>query len=222
MRITWMDIKNLRQPNIFEACLPFVDARRQERIAQSKQWDDKGRLLAAGLLLREAFVFAHMEEELEQIQFSPKGKPYLEDGTFFFSLSHAGDYAVCVSDDKPVACDIESMTRKIPSILNRIFSAEEEQYYNELKGVKQTELFFKAWTRKESLSKQVGKGIQMNFDEILCCAEGKFLDEIQFEDEWHYFRECHIAENYALTICSSQFLNEASLFGMEIFPQDIR
>lgn len=221
MRITWMDIKNLRQPNMFEAYLPFVDERRQERIAQSRREDDKRRLLAAGLLLKDAFASAHMEECLTEIKFSPKGKPYLQNEEFFFSLSHSGDYAVCVSDDKPVACDIESMTRKIPLRLERIFSTQENEYYNELKDEKQTEFFFKVWTCKESLSKQVGKGIQMDFEEISFCDNGKILEKMQFEGKWYYFKECYVAPDYVVTICSSQLGNESSLFGIEIHPEDI-
>jgi phosphopantetheinyl transferase len=52
-------------------------------------------------------------------------------------------YAVCVFSDSPVGADLQKMKNILPKHLNKILSAEEQQYLKTLPKSDQTEIFNK-------------------------------------------------------------------------------
>ncbi|MCR5421453.1 MAG: 4'-phosphopantetheinyl transferase superfamily protein [Lachnospiraceae bacterium] len=93
------------------------------------------------------------------------GKPHLYTNTeasakeeIHFSLSHSGDYAVCVLNDSPIGIDIESFRENTDNIAKRFFSPKELKYSKDVPG------FFKIWTLKESFMKITGLGMRLPLD----------------------------------------------------------
>ena len=100
-----------------------------------------------------------------------------------FSLSHSGKYAVCAIADENIGVDIENKGRKLlldcnqeklVSVVKKVFSEEEYMVYNKCSKEEQIEFFLKLWTRKEAVSKALGKGLAMDFSKI-CEPDEKFL-----------------------------------------------
>jgi len=89
----------------------------------------------------------------------PEGKPFLPDLPYFFSLSHSGGYCAAVLSDTSVGVDLQSMEEvgriKDPvAFAERFFEACELEEF--LKCPTAEELC-RIWTRKEALSKLLGR-----------------------------------------------------------------
>lgn len=214
MRITYMSIEELRNHPLRSLYQQSLSQSRQDKISSKKQEDDKLRSLAAGLLLKEAFSQAGKEHLYHKILVDDRGKPYIEEEGFYFNVSHGGEFAVCVVSNTPTACDIEPVRKRIPVKRTRIFSLAEEIYFQ--RSEEQEMTFFQLWTRKESLTKQIGKGIWMDFTKISFVESDSILDSIDCEGKIYFFREYQIAsldKEYILSICSdkSQFPKDLHL-----------
>lgn len=107
------------------------------------------------LLLRglEIAGFAGAER---RVVLSPSGKPTIPGGPAF-SISHAGNAAVCAVDAGPVGIDIEPVT-DIPEGLLDSLAPSERAYVLARQG-EEALRFFRLWTMKESIVKARGEGL---------------------------------------------------------------
>ncbi len=111
------------------------------------------------------FVRKTLRSELgEEVRIGrqPQGKPCLVDYPgFFFNCSDSGDYAVLATDSHEIGVDLEVIRpRPYREILHRFFLPEEARSVLVADSEQERlHLFFKLWTGKESLLKQVGCGL---------------------------------------------------------------
>ncbi len=204
------DIKQLKEEE-FEKALTLVTEERRNAIEKLKQPTARRLSLAAGLLLREAFIKVGRTEQISQIRKGEHGKSYLPGESFFFNVSHSGEYAVCAFGDTPVGVDLQKVKENIPKRTNRILSVAEERF---LQGLPQEEarlLFYRLWARKESVIKWDGRGLRLPLEQIsfvktdLYNKEETLTDEIAFESKRLYIREyMELLPEYALCICSER------------------
>lgn len=98
---------------------------------------------------------------LLEYTYGEKGKPYLKNYPYYFNISHSGEYVFCVLSENEVGADIQQ--RKPLSdnrIAERFFTEEEIEGLEKCAFSKEREqLFYRLWTRKESLGKLTGEGI---------------------------------------------------------------
>ena len=95
--------------------------------------------------------------------------PYLYGEDIYFSLSHSGSYAMCITGNEPCGCDIEMISDKDIRVAPRILSGDQFDEYVQLDRAAQQKLFFSVWTVKESVMKAEGRGFllppgQINVD----------------------------------------------------------
>lgn len=113
-----------------------------------------------------------------QVLRTPKGKPYVSG--VHLSVSHGGNYFVCIIADKPVGIDVQEV-RKVAAdkIAGRYFTEAEIKYMEENKESG----FFVLWTRKEAYSKLTGEGLAevIKGTEVLERRDVEFTD-FQLED----------------------------------------
>ena len=93
----------------------------------------------------------------------------------FFSLSHSGEYAVCVVSDTEIGVDIESKQKTLfqngkensmQSIAKIVLSDREREKFSACTKENVPEVFLTYWTRKESYSKAIGTGIGIELNEV--------------------------------------------------------
>lgn len=124
-------------------------------------------------------------------------KPHFDCDGIFYSLSHSGDYWVCVLSDCAVGIDLQrhqSCHRK--RIAARFFHPNEASWLVN----KPDDAFFEIWTAKESYVKYTGVGITdafshfsvVNDDGEIYKCEGAFLKHIPMMSE------------YTLCVCCSK------------------
>ena len=188
VKLYYANTNLVQEPEIFENYLSKVNTQRREKVLRCKQESDRRRSLLAGVLLRYA-----LEQEglcYHQLLFTQNayGKPVLADEEkIFFSISHSGDYVICGIADKEIGVDIEHSRRMVlqskpdrrDCIAKKSFSREEYQLYEN--AVDRNSCFLQLWTRKESYSKAMGRGLGMDFSKINVLGNSK---KGQFWSDW--------------------------------------
>lgn len=110
-----------------------------------------------------------------QILRTPKGKPYVELRDTYLSVSHSGEYFLCIIAERPVGIDVqERKNSNSDKIAERYFTEREKSFIrdNGENG------FFTVWTRKEAYSKLTGEGIA----EIIRGTEVIDREDVVFTD----------------------------------------
>jgi phosphopantetheinyl transferase len=108
--------------------------------------------LAGRYLLRELFP----DFPMALIQVADTRKPYLEDESFHFSISHCGDWAAAiVSRSLRVGIDVEETTPKIRRVLHKFLAPSELDIISQQKFELSATLL---WSAKESMFKWYGLG----------------------------------------------------------------
>jgi 4'-phosphopantetheinyl transferase len=128
-------------------------------------------------LLRARYVTAHaalrlllgrtLDVQPGRLRFRQNawGKPGLAEGELSFNLSHSGPWAlVALAREVEVGVDVETLSHPPPLEVARIAcSAAEQAALAELSGPALTAAFYAVWTRKEALSKGIGRGFSFAF-----------------------------------------------------------
>lgn len=123
------------------------------------------------------------------------GKPYLKDWPGVqFNLSHSGGWGVCAVSAAPVGVDVELVRPLKQDIAKRFFTATEQGYL----AHRPPEEFFRLWTRKESFTKALGKGLTLPMDSF------SVLDDVLYRDTTAWFFLAHPIEGGYLTVCCQQ------------------
>ena len=128
-------------------------------------WDGlRERRQAQGLL--RAAAAAHWKlEPLPEIARGRWGKPYFPQAEArCFNLSHSGRYALCGLDDLPLGVDIQVVTPRRESLVERSCSPRERAWLRA--GGDRPEDFILLWALKESRVKESGRGIVLPLSQV--------------------------------------------------------
>lgn len=111
---------------------------------------------AGRALLRRGLEIAGFAGAEGRVVLAPSGKPIIPGGPEF-SVSHAGNAAVCALDSGPVGIDIEPVTDIPEGLLDSLTPSE--RAYTLARGGQEAPRFFRLWTMKESVVKARGEGL---------------------------------------------------------------
>ena len=93
------------------------------------------------------------------ILIAPRGKPYFEDCSLHFSISHTKKHAFCVLSDHPVGIDAEEKDRRVDlRLAEKILSEGERQRFDQATDSRDALLRF--WVLKEAAAKLTGEGLR--------------------------------------------------------------
>ncbi len=203
----------LDEEQVFKKKLTQVSERRREKVLSYKTREDQKRSLAAGLLLE--YILNERGYIGNQIAVGENGKLYLPGvDDFFFSLSHSGEYAACVISDVPVGVDIQQKKETRANIARRFFKCEEAKLIEGELKEKQTDLFFRYWTGKESYLKLKGQGILGGLDSFFVDLEEKrIIDE--YNNQEIYLKEYKCLEDYYISVAC--YSKKFAMFVKKIF-----
>lgn len=112
--------------------------------------------------------------EADEIYRTAKEKPYVE-ADVHFSVSHSGDYFVCIIADCPVGIDVQERRKTAAVKIAERYFTKSEQEYVERNG---EDGFFRLWTRKEAYSKLTGEGI----GELMRRTDVLYREDVEFTD----------------------------------------
>ena len=204
----------LDEEQVFKKKLTQVAERRREKVLSYKTREDQKRSLAAGLLLE--YILNERGYRGNQIAIGENGKLYLpESDDFFFSLSHSGEYAACVISDVPVGVDIQQKRETRANVARRFFKFEEAEKIESESKEKQTDLFFRYWTGKESYLKLKGQGILGGLDTFLVDLEEKRIIDEYNDNQEIYLKEYKCLEDYYISVAC--YSKKFAMFVKKIF-----
>ena len=174
LKYYWANIKLVENQQIFDILYDEMNEQRRSKILRCKNVLDKRRSLLAGVLLKYALEKEGLSYKDIEFVKSENGKPSIS-GTLnlHFSLTHSGEYVGCLIGEIPVGLDMESIERpvftpgkesRMEALVHKCLSSSELEYFKNTDDKKR--LFLEFWTKKESYSKAIGKGLQMDFSQI--------------------------------------------------------
>ena len=113
----------------------------------------------AGLMLLTRLYESRYGQPIPAIRVTPRGKPFFQDSTVHFSISHTKTQVFCVLSDRPVGIDAEDLDRPIRlELAEKILSPTEISYYEQSRDKRDTLLRF--WVLKEAAAKCSGEGLR--------------------------------------------------------------
>jgi 4'-phosphopantetheinyl transferase len=156
-----------------------------------------------------------------RFQYNEHGKPQLAgppSDHVEFNLSHSGDVVlIAVARHRAVGIDVEGIRSIIDAeaIARNYFSSAEVDAWLALDEAERSAVFFRCWTRKESLVKAIGRGLSIALDQFsVSLAAG---GEVAWQSvtlpvhEWRIV-DLELAPHYAAALSA-----EAGVFRVERF-----
>jgi 4'-phosphopantetheinyl transferase len=129
-----------------------------EKLGRFRCWQDYQAHLFGRILLRKALEeLDHGADVLHRIRYSPNHRPYLENDSLDFNISHSGEWVVLALSDGPrVGVDIERIQPIHLHDFRNVFSGEE---WDQICGADDRDgSFFDCWAKKEAVIKADGCG----------------------------------------------------------------
>lgn len=163
------DIKNLSYDE-YSKWYSLMSEKKQRRVDSFRFETDKKLTVVGDMLARKAISdLCSVSFDSIVLKTGEHGKPYVEDLSVHFNISHSGDMVVCAVDDKPVGIDIESIRKVNLRVAKRVCTNEElvsvfgdipekDDFYD-VSDPDVLKRFFELWTAKEACAKCSGIGI---------------------------------------------------------------
>lgn len=167
------DIRPLYDKSIYDMWWQKMPKYRKDRALRYRMEADRIRSVAAMALLIKAYEdyvrieSIDSETILPEICIGQNGKPYFDESSIYFNLSHSGERVVCVFSDAPVGCDVEYKNDGALKIAKRFFTENEYRIIADVTDeLERNRLFDKVWTLKESVVKMMGDGLTFPINEF--------------------------------------------------------
>ncbi len=175
--LTWeiLNIRDVREEE-YREWFSRMSAEKQERVRRLCVADDQKRSIAGDALARRMLcAYTGAAPDTLVIDIAENGKPYAKGLPVYFSISHAGDYAVCAVDKAPVGIDIEREREVLPRAVEAACTEEELQEITNAESASARHRFFELWTRKEAVYKRGGDDCVITYPPVphgyvLCIA----------------------------------------------------
>lgn len=175
---------------------PLLPADFQNKILGYRRWQDAQLSLLGRIILSQGLKKMNKNISINDLRYTIYNKPYFENNTVKFSISHSGNMVVCaISGTCDIGVDLEIInnTVKIEDYKSQMTATEWQQVM--LSDNNQVS-FYDYWTQKEAVIKAQGKGhsIPMQSFEIAGCKtkidkENFFLEKIRIDQDYI----CHLA-----------------------------
>lgn len=160
------------------------------------------------LLLEQGLNNSGSDADLEKIIYSENGKPILPN--VHFNISHSHQLVICAfANEGELGVDLEKIESIDFTDFDSMFSARE---WTIIKGVSDPiKLFYKYWTRKESIIKALG--FKLSYLHQIGLDVSK--DEIVLEGKKWYLRDLDFGHGYAGAVCSEHKIESCDLCNFE-------
>jgi 4'-phosphopantetheinyl transferase len=168
--------KNLSKLNYFISLLNSSEITRGDKYYQTK---DKNRFIISRGALRHVLSL-YLNQPAVSITFNTdiNKKPFVENQSDVqFNISHSGDWILIAIANTTIGADVEFINYNFQyiDVLEDNFSMDEIKQIKENNAI---ETFFKFWTRKESITKTTGKGLDENIKLIPATDGTHFADSV--------------------------------------------
>lgn len=211
MLVLYSEISEKAHESRMQKYLDFVGSKFINKILNYRRWQDRQSFLLGRLMLAECFkIYGLSSNEINNLQYTNFGKPFLSSNAVFFNISHSGNFVVCaITDKSEVGIDIQL----ISTITLDDFKSQltEKEWSKILLSDNKNEAFFDYWTQKEAVIKAHGSGLSLplkSFD---------VLDNTtSINGEKYYLKEFYIAKRYKCYIAQKENIFDFSIKEFQI------
>ena len=205
----YSDVAFLKDQDVFDKKINTLPKSFSDRVREYKLLDDRVRSLGGYLLLNNALETLKVPFGSRVITIDENGKPFIENCSYFFNLSHSGERAFLTVSDKKVGCDVEKIREVDLNVAKRFFTEKESERLFDLGKEEQKTEFFKIWTRKESFIKAVGKGFLIPLNSFSASGNSVLL-----KADGEFYFTTRILGEYVLSVCSKE--KDVSINGAKV------
>lgn len=178
--------------NQFEYFISFLDEASKEYILNHKSHQTRLQILLDRLLALKYLnttIFKYNEYK----------KPYIDNK--YFNISHSNDYVVLIVSDDEVGIDIETNRNINEKLIDYVLNEEEK------KTLKNNNDFIKIWTKKESIVKCLGTGINSKLKYINTIDNDKLIKI----NDTNLFLKTINYDNYYISFCKKSIIDDYNL-----------
>lgn len=162
----------------------------RKKINRYKRWQDAYASLYGKLLISKLIEKFNLHAKLENLKFNDFNKPFFDIENFNFNISHSGKYVLCIgSNDCKVGIDIEEIKMIDLENFRGQFSLDEWV----LISSSPLDCFYSLWTKKESIVKALGYGLNYPISTInlVNTEEQIMIDGVAWKVTEIYFDSCY-------------------------------
>jgi 4'-phosphopantetheinyl transferase len=200
----------------------FLSIMRPDEIARANKYfhiKDKNRFIVSRGGLRN-ILGKYLNQFPASIEFviGENKKPYVVNPgkiNVHYNISHSGDWILFAISNSAIGTDVEFVNHDFnyDEIIDDNFSIDEVKYIKQ--GIP-AESFFMLWTRKESLTKATGKGLDENIKSIPCLEGVHFAESTIISSQSDLFvSSFKINEQYVASIATDNLPSEANFWGID-------
>lgn len=189
---------------LFEDRLNSLPSFMREKIKKFRRWQDSLASLYGKLLLQEGFEKFSVSATLNDLIYTEFNKPYLKDNSVSFNISHSGSYVLCAISNEvdSLGVDVEEIKDIDINDFQKVWTEEEWKLITS----SDLKVFYEYWTRKESLVKAVGKGLELNLQSI-DVRDSK----VEINNKLYFLKKLDLHTNYALHLTSIKNFDKVDL-----------
>lgn len=177
----------------------------KNRICKYRRWQDAQLSLLGRMLLRYGLKEFGKDYYDIQLSYNEYRKPYLEDESVEFNISHSGNIVVCAIHDH---CEIGIDIEMISDIEVKDFKAQmtQKEWEHICNSKDKQNAFMNFWTQKEAVIKANGMGLSLPLDSFEVSE-----NRTQIEKDTYHTQEIAIDPNYKCHIAFKNIHNEVVL-----------
>lgn len=192
-KLGFLNVESLAPESIDRSFKAMSEERKAETLALMQE-SKKLQKIAADMLCRKMVAEAeNVRPEDLIIKKDSQGKPYAENSSYNFSISHCDNLVICAVSKSEIGVDIE----KIRNV--RLRMAEKFACENEIAYIGETlERFFEIWTLKEAFFKCKGTGLGADIKSVSFEISEKNIS--CSEEGYKLFFE-NVADGYVCSVC---------------------
>lgn len=196
--------------DVFEKKIALLSGEQSDRISRLKRPEDAHSSLVGKLLLLKGFEEFAVQSTLKDLKFSLHGKPYIDDRSISFNISHSGNYVVCIlSTDTPcIGIDVEEVK---PIRLNDFKDIWNDNEWDDIQGG-DPRMFYQYWTRKEAVIKAEGRGLSIPLISVKVKNTHAIL-----QDQIYHLQEVDLQPDIVINMASLNKLNAIQVFPVDVF-----
>ena len=135
------------------------------------------------------------------------GKPFLDNHSIHFNISHSGNKVAVGISDEAIGIDIEKVANSFYDVSEWYLSESEKEVYGSLKRGQQIDFLSAVWTLKEAYGKLIGQGLNYPLKKVTFYKNG---------GRWRCIQEngtvfdgqiitARIDNNYMLSVCTKSY-----------------
>ncbi|MCQ2794921.1 MAG: 4'-phosphopantetheinyl transferase superfamily protein [Bacilli bacterium] len=190
LKVYYAKIDPLYNQEKYLAYYQALPKNRQKRANNFINEEDRMRSVAAFSLLLKLLEDEKISYRDSNFRIDQNGKLYLLNSNIHFNLSHSGNYVIVAISDSLIGVDVEHIKpqKDIKEIVNYVLDEKEIEEFSKSKN--QINDFYLMWTKKESYTKCIGKGLSAGMNTINLKSIKNYYFK-SFQKDNHQFAICN-------------------------------